>query len=146
MNFRKLRITWTVFCGIACVLLIVLWVRSYWWADFCEGSIGSHWIKVESLGGQFVLKHYEFQHGPGSLHSYPIEEIASKAFILERGIPKFELGLGVLFFPYWALVLSCLVGTVEPWLSWRSKRFSLRTLLIATTLVAVVLGLIVWLR
>ena len=30
MRFRKLRIAWSVACGIACVLLIVLWVRSYW--------------------------------------------------------------------------------------------------------------------
>src|SRR3954452_16583681 len=26
----KLRIAWSVFWGVACVLLIVLWVRSYW--------------------------------------------------------------------------------------------------------------------
>ena len=32
MRFRKLRIAWSVVCGIACVLLIALWVRSYWWA------------------------------------------------------------------------------------------------------------------
>ena len=31
MRFRKLRIAWSVTWGIACVLLIVLWVRSYWW-------------------------------------------------------------------------------------------------------------------
>ena len=31
MRFRKLRIAWSVGCGILCVLLIVLWVRSYWW-------------------------------------------------------------------------------------------------------------------
>src|SRR6476620_2384492 len=29
LRFRKLRIAWSVFCGLACVLLIVLWVRSY---------------------------------------------------------------------------------------------------------------------
>jgi hypothetical protein len=29
MRFRKLRIALSVACGIACVLLIVLWVRSY---------------------------------------------------------------------------------------------------------------------
>ena len=33
MRFRKLRIAWSVGCAIACVLLIVLWVRSYWSAD-----------------------------------------------------------------------------------------------------------------
>src|SRR4051812_42476544 len=29
MRFRKLRIAWSVFWGLAAVLLIVLWVRSY---------------------------------------------------------------------------------------------------------------------
>src|ERR1043165_4216803 len=33
MRFRKLRITWSALCGIACVLLIALWVRSYWRVD-----------------------------------------------------------------------------------------------------------------
>src|SRR3954451_8568493 len=30
MRYRKLRIAWSVVWGIACLLLIVLWVRSYW--------------------------------------------------------------------------------------------------------------------
>jgi hypothetical protein len=30
MRFRKLRIAWSTTCVIACVLLLVLWVRSYW--------------------------------------------------------------------------------------------------------------------
>src|SRR6185295_4017804 len=38
MRFRKLRIAWSATCLIACVLLIVLWVRSYWWEDlgYCQ--------------------------------------------------------------------------------------------------------------
>src|SRR6478736_9471608 len=38
MRFRKLRIAWSVGCGILCVLLIVLWVRSYRWCDtvYCQ--------------------------------------------------------------------------------------------------------------
>jgi hypothetical protein len=40
--------------------------------------------------------------------------------------------------------LSRLIGALLPWIDW-PHRFSLRTLLIATTLVAVVLGTIVWL-
>ena len=43
--------------------------------------------------------------------------------------------------PFWAPVLVLSLIAVAPWLP---QRFSLRTLLIATTLVAVVLGLIVW--
>ena len=33
MRFRKLRIAWSVGCGIVCVLLIVLWVRSYFHSE-----------------------------------------------------------------------------------------------------------------
>ena len=33
MKFRKLRIAFSATCLIACVLLIVLWVRSYWWVE-----------------------------------------------------------------------------------------------------------------
>jgi hypothetical protein len=48
-----------------------------------------------------------------------------------------------LILPYWlcSLITATIAGA--PWISFR---FSLRTLLIATTLIAVVLGLIVWLK
>src|SRR5262245_30694970 len=36
MRFRKLRIAWSVLWGVAAVLLIVLWVRSYWRTEFLE--------------------------------------------------------------------------------------------------------------
>ena len=47
--------------------------------------------------------------------------------------------------PYWLLILSTAAITITPWLRWPT-RFSLRTLLIATTLVALLLGLIMSLR
>jgi hypothetical protein len=46
-------------------------------------------------------------------------------------------------FSYWLLSVSTIILAALPWLRWR---FTLRTLLIAMTLVAVVLGLIVWLN
>ena len=46
--------------------------------------------------------------------------------------------------PYWFLILAAVAMAATPWLL-SCRRFSLRTLLIATTLVAVVLGLVVWL-
>jgi hypothetical protein len=45
--------------------------------------------------------------------------------------------------PIWILVLSTVALALLPWIRWR---FSLRTLLIATTLVALGLGLVVALR
>jgi hypothetical protein len=47
------------------------------------------------------------------------------------------VGLGRAF-PYWPFVATAATVSLIPWLRWR---FSLRTLLIATTLVAVGLGL-----
>ena len=43
--------------------------------------------------------------------------------------------------PYWLLVLLASACAVIPWIR---KRFSLRTLLIATTVAAVLLGIILW--
>src|SRR6185295_473373 len=45
MSFHKLRIAWSVVWGLAAVLLIVLWVRSYWWMD----QLGSPWSRTRIL-------------------------------------------------------------------------------------------------
>src|SRR5262245_4872029 len=37
MRYRKLRITFSAVCGAVCVLLIVLWLRSYWYFDQYAG-------------------------------------------------------------------------------------------------------------
>jgi hypothetical protein len=84
MRYRYLRITFSVVCGILCLMLVVLWVRS----DRLADTIG-----------------------------YGIE------------------------FPTWLAALfaaSLVVASLLPW------RFNLRTVLIVTTLTALVLGLIVW--
>src|SRR6476620_7609681 len=56
MRFRKLRIAWSVMCGIACVLLIVLWVRSYWWSEGIEYKrpLRVSYVAWES-GGLFLV-------------------------------------------------------------------------------------------
>ena len=46
--------------------------------------------------------------------------------------------------PYWFPAFVCGIAAVLPWWRRTTWSFSLRTLLIATTLVAVVLGLAVW--
>jgi hypothetical protein len=59
------------------------------------------------------------------------------------GFRYVEATFGTLFFvPYWCPVCLSVLLATSPWFS-MPRRFSLRTLLIATTLVAVVLGLIV---
>ena len=60
--------------------------------------------------------------------------------------PTFKFGStgdGAIQFQYWLPTIISGSLAAAPWLRWR---FSLRTLLIATTLVALLLGLFVWMR
>ena len=139
-SLRYLRITWTVFCGIACVLLIVLWVRSYRAGDSTRAD-GDY---VSYDDSRMYL--YTIDSTKGNIH---LSLCASKPPWETRFDHTKHFGFGLsswdasttISFPYWfPVVLTATVATA-PWLR---RRFSLRTLLIATTLVAVALGLIVW--
>jgi hypothetical protein len=61
----------------------------------------------------------------------------AQGFGIERG------GSKAILIPYWFLLVIGGTCTAVPWIRW-SSRFSLRTLLIATTLVAVLLGMFVY--
>src|SRR5262245_49963380 len=52
MRFRKLRIAWSVFWGVACLLLIVLWVRSYWWNDLLLIQTKPGLVQIQSMRGR----------------------------------------------------------------------------------------------
>jgi hypothetical protein len=157
MRFRKLRIAWSVGCCIACALLIVLWVRSYYSRDMTRGCIcRSHLhMSVTSLNGEAAVAFDEWRGNP---HPWMFECVSNSenmvAVFSDVGKPplswlgfrlQFKATLVVIILPYWFLVPVPVAFTSIPWVRWK-QRFSLRTLLIATTLAAVVLGLIVWLR
>jgi|SRR4051812_22195887 hypothetical protein len=151
MKDRKLRIVWSVAWAVAAVLLIVLWVRSYWREYVVYGPItSSSAYSVNSLRGAAIFRAYSVStKWPQATNSFPVLDPAlfgpgqsvDNTFGFEVG--PMVGGGWVALVPYLFLVsLSVIVG-VTPWLRW-SRRFSLRTLLIATTLIAVGLGLIVW--
>jgi hypothetical protein len=141
-RFRKLRIAWSVGWGLLAVLLIVLWVRSYW--QTIEVDCFTPY-NLSVACGRLILdeQHYypggsttEKYRGYDPLLGYQVNEYvttSSSSLTLRR-----EIG----WVPLWAAVLAIATIAAVPWIRW-SKRFSLRTLLIATTLAAVVLGLIV---
>jgi hypothetical protein len=63
MRFRELRIAWSVFWGVATVLLIVLWVRSYWRADNFDGNTQSGntntgTFRFETIRGRMIFVAY----------------------------------------------------------------------------------------
>jgi hypothetical protein len=156
MRFRKLQIAWSVLCGIACVLLIALWVRSHRTCDRLhlpisdsdrfifesnQGRImalfdwGGTWqVGLEPdnpWGGSYLIE-------GGVANDWP--QITDYRFAILHGKPS-----GVFWImPHWFPVLLLATSAVAPWYRRIRWRFSLRTLLIATTLVAVVLGLVVY--
>ena len=81
MRFRKLRIAWSVMCGIACVLLIVLWVRSYWWQDFAIATLpGQRSVAFKSMQSRLYLGIADVPL-PGVMESKPApswEEVVSR--------------------------------------------------------------------
>ena len=108
MRFRKLRIAWSVMCGLVFVLLIVLWTQIESWQTLITIRYKpAGWRETYPNSGYF--EHYD----------------------------------DVLEVPNLIPITIALACVFVPWIHW-SKRFSLRTLLTATTLVAVALGLIVW--
>ena len=138
MRFRKLRIAWSVFWSVAAVLLIVLWVRSYSTIDCLSKSMSGQEIGLISINGRITLASW-YGATPDraiSLSHAPVSHYAGYiGFVLKQASFKTTLAHPI------SLMAVCLLAAL-PWPR-RSNRFSLRTLLIATTLVAVVLGLIV---
>ena len=139
---RYLRIAFSAVCGMACVLLVVLWVRSYFRYDTIGRSSRTGSVQIASSHG-VVFIYVAFPPGP----PLPLETRWYSSSLPQPGIGFIEdtatASDTTLHLPYWVLVgLSGVVTGLTSIV--QLYRFSLRTLLIAATLVAVVLGLIVW--
>jgi hypothetical protein len=157
MRFRKLRIAWSVGWGFLCVLIILLCVRSYWVWDSVlipmsqrrPLAIGRS-PELRSSYGQLIF------YGPFShVFAYPLVLIPQQPLdpLKYPRAPAFlgfnfrqfgGAGQWALSIPHWFAVMVLATLAAAPWIRKLKWRFSLRTLLIATTLLAMVLGLIVY--
>src|SRR4051812_49208277 len=143
MRFRKLRIAFSVTCSIAFVLLVVFWVRSYSLSTTTQILVTPQ-IRyyLHSLDGTVAIhRWYRSFRAREFMPQFPKSEMSwlttNKGISITRNP---AVGIESVSVSYWLLTLGTLaIGTV-PWLHW-PRRFTLRTLLIATTLVALVLGL-----
>jgi hypothetical protein len=148
--FRCLRIAFSAGCGVLCLMLIALWVRSYWWTDTLIGPFPVGYdFNLASIQGQFGLA--VSPHGMidrmqllSEVYEPPTK---GRLFAHPASNPDFGFSFGtqslgfIVVAPAWFMMLICGIIAIAPWLPWR---FSLRTVLIATTVIAVGLGLIVW--
>jgi hypothetical protein len=136
------------------VLLTLLWVRSYW--------------RVYTLGLPATANRvFQVTAAPGRFLFGPIEKprrwlldhvsaddfrdiVVSGDFITEAlRPPSYDECLELKFpghhtIPFWAMVFAISILAITPWLPYWPNRFSLRTMLIATTMVAVLLGVAVY--
>jgi hypothetical protein len=146
---RRLRIAVSVFFAVLTVLVCVLWVRSYWVTDLVS-RIDSRSIAT-TIGSQYgtvYFAHFDAAIGyKGSGNSAAPREWAYKSvggytssdglFVWKRDSNSLHVAVA-----HWLIAIGAIMGGAVPWLPFR---FSLRTLFIAATLAAVVLGLIMWL-
>jgi hypothetical protein len=145
MKYRKLRIAWSVAWGVLCLLLVAYWAWSY------SGPHGGLMRSTPTLkyehyshdGRLIILKAPRF-YAPGGaevLMGYP-EELFSDSTKTMLKIGRYASGRNSwISVPYLLPVSVVLIFASLTWLPW-SSRFSLRSLLIGITVVAVLLGLI----
>lgn len=149
---RKLRIAASVFFGLLTITLCLLWVRSYWRIDAVNGhGPGGRGFLAQSTTGRFVVVVFNVPVD-WRWRVFPIpQDWRPKNINGQPGLlpawgfyPRPGSGDWTVVFPFWFPVVSLASMVAALWFPY-SNRFSLRTLLMATTLLAVVLGLGVWL-
>src|SRR6188472_4468387 len=127
MKHRKLHIAWSVMWGVVAVLLCVFWVRSYWKADYVQ-PWRSH--SVVSLRGTLFVDKQLVQATSANMSAGNV--LPASLQTKQYSFVPFSSGLAV---PYWLVAALPIAIAAAPWRRWR---FSLRTLLVAATLVAAV--------
>jgi hypothetical protein len=146
-RFRKLRISWSVAWGLPCILLIMRWARSYTWYDSAYLPLSQGYaIAAGSIAGNTAWRIRYSSNGP-ALTIVTIKRTDSVWPEIAGMLPSFSLRKEgsdwAINTPHWLPVTIFAVLFASIWIR---KRFTLRGLLITTTMVAVVLRLIVWLR
>ncbi len=151
------RVVASAACGLLCLLFVGFWIRSYaqWDSPHCP-LLGKYWIQFNSLQGYLCIGTQ--RQTPGipaqwrwrtfGVGRFTNDGAVSTSIAWRFTSQKEVLGLGFvtsdgyqsICMPYAYLVALSAALAASPWLRWR---FSLRSLLIATTLIAVVLGLAV---
>jgi hypothetical protein len=146
MRYRKLRIAFSVFCGIACALLVVLWARTRFASETVSFPISNttQMAGTSRQGAVGIGLFCNARVSPWQVDTHPADSTSDYQYPTAMGFAAYrsmDHNLYIVRLPYWSLILIFSALGAVPWVR---CQFSLRTLLIATTLVAVVLGLIVW--
>lgn len=147
---RRIHIAMSIVIGVIAVALCILWLRSYKVGDVAfRGHPNRLIINISSADGYL---HFDRRYPPhfGGLYSSNQPGwhlIQVRSFYRDpnlRYLPSINPHPRRVSVPYWFLTAPFAITSLLVWFP-RSSRFSLRTLFIATTVLAVVLGFGVWL-
>jgi hypothetical protein len=146
---KYLRIAVTALCLTTCVLLVALWVRSYWWSDrFLIARSANRVLSINSNFGVISIGDGDRSKvipQPPGWSNRPARSDWREKHNAHGFSFATRPGFSFVAFPIWLLVVMLLLVAGAPWIHRLSYQFSLRTLLIATALVAVGLGMVVYL-
>jgi len=140
MKYCKLRIAWSVVCGLLGLLLIALWVRNY------HAMLAADSYLV-TLNHRLMQEQFQLDNLRSSIKGGPSRQSASQQFKIARvqqEIAQYRAAqqqqslLKSVIEQHWFLLLLASSLAAVPWIR---RQYSLRTLLAGMTLVAVVLGL-----
>ena len=146
-RFLRLRIAVSVFFGVLTIAICVLWVRSLRQAVYLQESIWDvRAVTIYSFRGSATIDIIQadlawmVQFGSDLAANRQVNRWVqpNRDAIFALDVRYFPTSL-VIRTPHWFLAILCAALGALPWISYR---FSLRTLLIATALVAVVLGIV----
>lgn len=133
---HRLKFAWSFVCGIACGMLIALWVRSYWRADTLTTNISA--TRALSATSQWGRTSLSMETWSGAetpatgFSSLPANRVGH-SMAHRRGHKQLDVQL-----PHYTLVVLLAAAAAVPWI----RRFSVRTLLIAMAVLAVLLAIL----
>lgn len=145
---RRLRFAASVLFAVVCMSLIALWVRSYYYLDDLSEPISrARGIQLTSVEGQVRVSINKLNPAVAIRWSdWDLFSVESKSGYAQSEVESTKWGFvfaamdyWAIWAPHWFLVLISASAACLPWIP---RRFSLRTMLLATTLAAVVLGLV----
>src|ERR1700741_5475233 len=124
MRYRKLRIAWSVGGGVLCLLLIVLWVRSYSIADSGRfPAFHRTLIHIQSGRGRIVAFTFpysnEWKAGSTPIEHIGPEDVLTTPVISSRHHLQVYNGANrIAIIPYWPVIISVGFVVPSPWLPW----------------------------
>jgi hypothetical protein len=162
---RRLLNIASIVCLVLCVALMGLWVRSYYVCDMLSRHFNdTQVIGVYSIPGRLAWRRWNVAPPPDptqrqpadyyfwSLASHrsgymPSPALPSSGILQQFGFatPALSTQRFDLAFPFWFLVVASGSLAVVLQMRWPPWRFTLRSLFVLTTFLAVVLGMIAWL-